>query len=163
MAGGRGGRPPKPTSLKVLNGNPGRRPLNKKEPKPKKGIPPCPQYLNTEARKEWKRISKQLFDLGLLTEIDRTALASYCIAFERWQHAEAKITSENLVMVTKTGYPIQNPYLCIANKAMEQMKGWLSEFGMTPSSRSRVTSSKEEETDPMEAFLNRAKKNKNKD
>lgn len=85
------GRPPKPTHLKVLEGNPGKRALNKNEPRPQAKIPSCPKHLDKEAKVEWKRISKQLLLLGLLTEVDRAALAAYCQAWSRWIYAEEKI------------------------------------------------------------------------
>ena len=64
------GRKPKPTAVKVLEGNPGKRSLNTAEPKPEKKAPRCPSWLEDEAKKEWKRMSKQLEQLGILTEID---------------------------------------------------------------------------------------------
>jgi phage terminase small subunit len=54
------GRPPKPTALKVLEGNPGKRPLNQNEPKPEKKAPNCPSWLLPDAKKEWRRLSKEL-------------------------------------------------------------------------------------------------------
>lgn len=86
------GRPPKPTHLKVLEGNPGKRAINKNEPKPQAKAPSCPAHLDKEAKAEWRRISKQLLQLGLLTEVDRAALAAYCQAWSRWVYAEEKIS-----------------------------------------------------------------------
>ena len=54
------GRKPKPTAVKVLEGNPGKRSLNTGEPKPEKKAPRCPAWLEDEAKKEWKRMAKQL-------------------------------------------------------------------------------------------------------
>ena len=51
------GRKPTPTAIKVLEGNPGKRPLNANEPKPKKKAPRCPSWLEDEAKKNG-RISK---------------------------------------------------------------------------------------------------------
>ena len=76
------GRKPKPTAVKVLEGNPGKRSLNTAEPKPEKKAPRCPSWLEDEAKKEWKRMSKQLEQLGILTEIDMAAFAGYCQACE---------------------------------------------------------------------------------
>ena len=67
------GRKPKPTRLKLITGNPGKRRLNEREPKPKAVVPRCPVELCDAAKKEWRRIGKQLAVLGLLTEIDRAA------------------------------------------------------------------------------------------
>ena len=64
------GRKPKPTAIKELEGNPGKRELNQNEPKPEKKAPRCPTWLEAEAKKEWKRLAKQLEQLGILTEVD---------------------------------------------------------------------------------------------
>jgi P27 family predicted phage terminase small subunit len=133
-----GGRKPKPTILKMLAGNPGRRPLNPNEPEPKRRIPPCPEVLQGEARKEWRRIAKKLFEAGLLTEIDGPALMGYCLAYGRLLDAEQKLRDFGSVAKAPSGYLVHSPYLAIANKALEQMRAFLVEFGMTPSSRSRV-------------------------
>ncbi len=133
------GRPPIPTALKVLAGNPGKRPLNANEPKPAQKIPSCPRHLGKEGRKEWRRISAQLLKLKLLTEIDRAALAGYCVAWERWVESEEALRKMGMLIKTPNGYPIVNPLLSVATGAMKQMKVFLTEFGMTPSSRSRVT------------------------
>ena len=129
---------PKPTALKLIEGNRGRRPL-KREPKPRPVVPKCPAHLNTPAKREWGRVSKVLHKLGLLTEIDRAQLALYCQAWGRWIEAEDALKKHGtIVKAPKTGWPIQSPYLAVANKAMEQMQRALSEFGMSPASRTRV-------------------------
>ena len=51
------GRKPKPTAVKKLEGNPGKRKLNTKEPVPAKGMPDCPEWLLPEAKKEWERLA----------------------------------------------------------------------------------------------------------
>lgn len=54
------GRKPKPTAMKELEGNPGKHPLNTSEPKPNKKAPACPKWLEPEAKKEWRRLAKQM-------------------------------------------------------------------------------------------------------
>jgi P27 family predicted phage terminase small subunit len=132
------GRKPKPTALKELAGNPGKRPLNQREPKPKTTLPPCPRHLSAEARKEWRRMGGELARMGVVTVVDRAALAAYCVAYARWADAEAQVTKLGTVVKTANGNLIQNPYLAVANRAMDQMMKAAGEFGMTPSSRSRV-------------------------
>jgi P27 family predicted phage terminase small subunit len=132
------GRKPKPTAAKELAGNPGKRPLNDREPKPAVKLPTCPAHLSAAARREWRRMGRQLLDLGVLTTVDRAVLAAYCVAYARWAEAEAQVSKLGLVVKTSAGNLIQNPYLSIANRAMEQTAKLASEFGMTPSSRSRV-------------------------
>lgn len=132
------GRKPKPTALKELAGNPGKRPLNEREPKPRAAVPTAPRHLTGEARKEWRRMGRELLALGVLTTVDRAALAAYCVAYARWADAEAQVTKLGTVVKTANGNLIQNPYLAVANRAMDQMMKAAGEFGMTPSSRSRV-------------------------
>lgn len=133
-----GGRKPKPTALKVLAGNPGHRPLNSAEPEPRRRMPFCPRVLQGEARREWHRMGKILFQAGLLTEIDGPGLMGYCLAYARLLDAEEKVREFGSVVKAPSGYLAHSPYLAIANKALEQMRAFLVEFGMTPSSRTRV-------------------------
>lgn len=142
------GRKPIPTNLHILRGNPGKRPLNENEPKPANEKPRCPSHLSEEAKKEWRRMSDKLHKLGLLTEIDGAALAAYCQAYGRWVEAEQNVKKYGMVMLSPDkGWPVQSPYLSIANKALEQMHKYLTEFGMTPSSRSRIVVSKQDKND----------------
>jgi P27 family predicted phage terminase small subunit len=152
---GKQGRKPTPTSLKALQGNPGKRPLNDQEPRPRTVLPRCPAHLSPEAKAEWKRVSKMLHRLGLLTEMDTTALALYCQTYSRWVEAEKKLASFGLLIKTSGDLPQQSPYLSIANKTFNQMRAMLVEFGMTPSSRSRlaVLPPQEEENDPFQKWL----------
>jgi phage terminase small subunit len=85
------GRKPKPTYLKILDGNPGRRPNNPGEPQPPRRAPTCPSHLCPAAKAEWKRLAAQLTVLRILTELDRAALAAYCQAYGRWVEAERKL------------------------------------------------------------------------
>lgn len=133
------GPAPKPTALRVLEGNPGKRPLSKDEPKPKLGIPKCPGWLELEAKREWKRIAVELERVGLLTVVDGAALAGYCQAYARWRQAEEIITRDGLTFETPNGYVQQRPEVSIAQKSLSLVKGFCSEFGLTPSARARMT------------------------
>lgn len=131
---------PRPTRIKELEGNPGRRPLPKNEPRPQipDEIPRAPSHLTREAKKEWKSMSLKLHTLGLLTDIDESALALYCQAYGRWVDAEEKLKKTGTVIKTTNGNIVQSPYLGIANTAMRDCHKYLIEFGMTPSSRTKV-------------------------
>jgi P27 family predicted phage terminase small subunit len=149
------GPAPKPTALNELAGNPGKRAKRANEPKPRKAntTPPVPSHLSDDAKKEWRRVAKELYGLGLLTSIDRTALAAYCETFVTWCDALAKCREMGMIVKTTNGNAIQNPYLSVASQAEKRMRGWLSEFGMTPSSRTRISVDAQEDADPYEAFL----------
>ena len=145
------GRKPKPTELKILEGNPGKRPLNLNEPKPNKKAPKCPDWLSDEAKNEWKRMSKQLEDLGLLTEIDMTSFAGYCQAYARWREAEEFINKHGTIVKTPSGYWQQVPQVSIAQTYLKIMNRFCEQFGLTPSSRSRIVSDStaDDTSDPM--------------
>ena len=81
------GRRPKPTRLKVLTGNPGKRPLNESEPRPEPVVPECPPELGEVARREWDRLAAELGPLRITTNLDRGALAAYCGAYALWAEA----------------------------------------------------------------------------
>lgn len=83
-------------------------------------------------------MSGLLVALGMMTQIDRSGLAAYCQAYARWVEAEESLAKRGTIVKTKAGNVIQNPYLAVANKAMDNMRKFLIEFGMTPASRSRV-------------------------
>ena len=113
-------------------------------------IPACPGHLQDEAKKEWRRISAELLALGLISKIDRAALSAYCAAWAEMVAAERKIAELNAadpeslpgcVMTTSTGYQQLSAWVILRNKAAERMMRFAAEFGMSPSSRSRVTAS----------------------
>ena len=133
------GRKPKPTTIRLLEGNPGKRAVNSREPTPPSGIPRCPKYLDKEARREWIRTSKVLHQMGLLSLADRTALAAYCVAYSRWLDSETQVKKFGAIVKSpEKGFPMKSPYLTIADQAMESMRKFMVEFGLTPSSRSRI-------------------------
>lgn len=149
------GRKPKPTALKVIEGNPGKRPLNQAEPKPENKAPKCPSWLEKEAKKEWRRMSKVLEALGILTEVDTAAFAGYCQAYARWKEAEEFLSKHGTIFKTPSGYIQQVPQVSIAQTYLKIMKDFCSEFGLTPSSRSRIVANEKltETDDPMERLL----------
>ncbi|MBQ9631798.1 MAG: phage terminase small subunit P27 family [Lachnospiraceae bacterium] len=150
------GRKPKPTALKELEGNPGKRPLNKNEPKPAKKAPSCPKWLDDEAKKEWRRLAPSMEKLGILTEADRTAFASYCQAYSRWKAAEEFMTnSGTTIFKTPSGYWQQLPQVSIAQTYLKIMNRIGEQFGLTPAARSRIIAGEgtDDSTDEMESLL----------
>jgi P27 family predicted phage terminase small subunit len=134
------GRKPKPTALKVLYGNPGKRTLPDNEPEPPREIPDPPDHLDEAAQKEWIRITELLSQLGLIAQLDMAGIAAYCVAFSRWADAERKVAKHGIIVMSPDKkFPMKSPYLCVAESAMEAMRKLLSEFGLTPSSRTRLS------------------------
>lgn len=147
------GPKPMPANIHVLRGNPSKLPASKllDGVHPPVEIPACPGHLQDEAKKEWRRISAELLALGLISKIDRAALSAYCAAWAEMVSAERKIAELNAsdpesmpgcVLTTSTGYQQLSAWVILRNKALDRMMRLASEFGMSPSSRSRVTASK---------------------
>ena len=133
------GRRPKPTRLKVITGNPGKRPLNEHEPRPEPQVPPCPSELSPAAQREWHRLVTELGALKLLTNLDRAALAAYCGAYALWAEAQEAIQKYGTMVKSPSGFPMQSPYIAVANRQAEIMMRIASEFGFTPAKRSRIS------------------------
>lgn len=92
--------------------------------------------------------------MGVLARVDRAAIAAYCISWSRWVEAEQQIRKFGPVIKSPNGYPVQNPHLAIANTAMGFMARWCAEYGMTASSRSRLTTTPDDlPADPLERLL----------
>ena len=148
------GFPPAPTAIKLLKGVQPKR-INKREALLPVDIPPIPTHLDEAAAAEWRRVCEHLAPAGLLTHADRAALAGYCVAWSRWVDAETHVRDEGTILKPKEGkkaYPVVNPYLRLADTAMKQMRDFLSDFGMSPASRSRIQVEKPEPLSDLEAF-----------
>jgi P27 family predicted phage terminase small subunit len=83
-------------------------------------------------------LARALHGMGVLTLIDRAALAAYCAAYGRWVEAEEKLKETPTLYKTPSGYVQQSPWLGIANKQLELMGRFMVELGITPAARSRV-------------------------
>lgn len=97
----------------------------------------CPPELGAIARQEWNRIVGELAALGILSKFDRGPLAIYCEAFATWIEATDGIHKYGTMIKSPNGYPVQSPWVAIANRAADTMLRLSSEFGFTPAARSR--------------------------
>lgn len=130
--------PPKPTALKQLQGNPGKRKANHREPQPNPKRPPPPKWLSEAARKQWDRVAKDLHDCGLLTYIDQLALALLCENYAMWYDAKLLVDVEGFFCRSDNGNLYQHPAVGAMNTAQKNLINLMREFGMTPSSRSTI-------------------------
>jgi P27 family predicted phage terminase small subunit len=148
------GPKPDPTVLKLIKGNPGRRPLNLDEAKPPVVIPEPPELLKGEALEEWQRITLLLADVGLIARLDRTVIAGYCKAWERWVECERMLETTGIIVRSPNGHPIYSPYLPAANKALDQLRQLADQIGLSGSARSRIRAGEPAiPADAAEAFL----------
>lgn len=155
---GKRGPAPKPTSLKKLQGNPGKRALPAGEPQPHVGerTPSVPAWLDDEAKAIWRRYARTLWEMRLLTEVDVEAFASLCEAMALYHTAVEKIQEEGAVQETKNGYTAQSGWMTVRNTALNDMQRLMKEFGMTPSSRAGLNLEPEQQEDDIGSFLARA-------
>ena len=149
------GRKPKPTAMKQLEGNPGKRKLNSNEPQPERTAPECPDWLSEEAKAEWHRLADVMEAMGILTEIDMAAFAGYCQSYARWKEAEEFITRHGAIVKTPSGYWQQVPQVSIAQQYLKDMHKFAEQFGLTPASRSRIVTDNGSDSsdDAMEQLL----------
>jgi len=132
------GPAPKPRALALLEGNPGKRPLNRYEPQPRLTRPKCPDYLDEAAKREWKRLVPILSRMRVLTEADGIALASLCQQYSLLQQSQAKLQKTGLLLKTKSGYVQPSPLVAIVANCVDQVNKLCREFGLTPASRTRI-------------------------
>lgn len=149
-----GGRRPKPTVVKMREGNPGKRPMSKTEPKPTGKLPKlAPKNWGKVAKKEYVRIKKAIDQLGAASSADIESLRLYCeAAADHTAACEAldladETSGRFYPVETKSGGLMWRPHPAIAAKANAEvrMKGWLVEHGLTPSARTKVSSAKDDE------------------
>lgn len=141
----------------MLEGNRGHQTLKPElEPQPRKTkkVPSPPRWLDKEAKKKWKQLARQLWQIGCLTEVDHDFLACFCQQYARWIQAEDQLKQEGLTITTTNGNIIQNPLVGAINKAQDQMRKFGVELGLSPSARSRIHVDKPEEDD-LERILSR--------
>lgn len=150
---------PKPAALKLLEGNPGKRSLNLADGiNPRVEIPSAPKHLGIEARKEWKRITPILEELGLVSGLDRAALALYCQTVGRLYEMEMAFNGKvdlNIAkgmnyhdavyatsfVTTPNGFEQQSVIYQLIKSHREQLNRYLMHFGLSPAARGRVQAS----------------------
>lgn len=162
------GRRPLPSAVKNLRGNPGKR-KNESEPDVLPGDPTMPVGLSEAAQQEWRDITPHLRTMGVLTPADGKALAAYCYTYNIWMMANKDVVKYGVMIdhpvFGRKGTPEEsvviarivkkNPAVAVANEALKTMKSYLVEFGMTPSSRSKLHVEKPNAVDAADAYFNK--------
>ncbi|WP_223563937.1 phage terminase small subunit P27 family [Pantoea agglomerans] len=152
------GRRPKPTPLKLVTGNPGKRAINKKEPKPAREIPSPPSHLTDEGKTAWGRLSVLLDGMGVLTVADAFALERLCDIYAEILVLREDIEAEGRTYKTETQQGDKltkaNPSVAMLADADRRFKSYLVEFGLTPAARSKVNvNGGKKEEDPLNQFF----------
>ncbi len=143
------GRKPTATATKKLTGNPGKRPLNEKEPQYPAGLPACPVILNDDGREVWNSVGSLLAERGVITEADALVLMLLCDAVSDLLAARRVIADDGIMLDDK-----RHPCMITIEKARKQIQSLASEFGLTPVSRTRVKAdTKPKQENPLKALL----------
>ena len=170
------GRKPKPTALRVAEGNPGKRPINAHEPKPRAKRPKMPLHLSEAARAEWRRVMRILAPMGIVTEAEADLLAMYADAYAHWVEESRAIYGprvdedgfplldddgmplrpEGTIVFSGNGTPMRNPRLVIIEKNLHLMGKCMTELGLTPSARARLVAPGSD-VDPLDKLLDKAR------
>ena len=142
-----------PTALKVATGNPGKRALNKKEPKPK-GKLTQPKTLSPLASTLWKRVVQAMPD-GVFTQADEAALAAYCEAYANLLTATQEINRSGMFSVGSQGQTIVHPAVRIQADSSRIIASLGARIGFDPISRSNIVTDEEEAgDDPFSGLIN---------
>jgi P27 family predicted phage terminase small subunit len=142
------GRKPKPTAKKELAGNPGKRALNKSEPKFSeitKDIDP-PEWMSELAATMWKMVVPELLREHVIALTDLHNVEAFCTAYSKWRMAEKSVQDFGIVVQSSQGSPMKNPALTAANEAMRQMVTFGSMLGLDPASRTRLIGGNKQRT-----------------
>ncbi len=151
------GRKPKPTAIKVLTGNPGRRPLNRAEPQPTEADIRVPKgRLPEDGKRLWRALAGQLTRLGVLKATDLPALEMLCLHYAVARQAWEIVDEEGIEVEqeTLTGTIIKKrPAASVFRENSMAFKSYLTEFGLTPSSRVRIKADGQEKEKTLAELL----------
>lgn len=109
--------------------------------------PTCPKCLKGEARREWRRIVKQLLAAGILQMPDRALLSAWCEAWADFCKCVEDLAVTGSLISTPNGVA-KNPLISVKNAAVERMVKLAGQFGFSPAARSRIKSSESKTDEP---------------
>lgn len=175
------GPKPLPANVHLLRGNPSKIPFGDLAAslQVEVELPSLPRHLLPEAKKEWKRIAPELLRYGVVSKLDRAALALYVQEWAwltwheeelqreirlaetkqaEWEAQEAEKAaaasalgetyvpatyagSNGFLLPTPNGSFTYNPHWVARNKHAAGVDKYLASFGLSPSSRGRVSPS----------------------
>lgn len=131
-----------------MRGNPGRRPLNPLEPQPAKVIPEPLECLSPAALAHYDRLAGLLDDVGIITKLDGVALSVLAQAIADYEEANRTLARDGFLYTTDSGEKIKSPWILIRKQAFEAITKFAGEFGLTASSRPRLSVSLKDRKNP---------------
>jgi P27 family predicted phage terminase small subunit len=157
---GQRGRPKQPTALRILRGNPGKRPIPENEPQPAADAIEPPAWVTGPALDKWHEVVPKLVAMGLMTNADTDTIGHYCVTFVEWlKHLGLCQRGADIIVMKdeagKVRYAQVSPSATLVHKMGAQLLKIAREFGMTPSSRTGIASNEAGQNDPLAAFLSK--------
>jgi len=132
------GRKPLPTSLKKLRGTLRPHRAIAGEPKVPTSVPTPPEWLSPDARREWDRITPKLVAAGLVSQLDLGVLVGYVTAWGDLCEANRTLQQFGSTYITERGVIVLHPMLKVVERSRQALRAFASEFGLSPSARTRV-------------------------
>lgn len=151
------GRPRKPTALKVVHGTKRKDRQIPNEPKPSGSLSvEPPEWLSDKAEPWWHRVRPILVGMQVATDADPIAVGMLCDALAEYVAARDDVLKEGATYdctTEKGGTMIRaHPSVAIAADAWRRAKLMLTEFGLTPASRAKVSTAVPGPADPLEEW-----------
>ena len=133
------GRKPKPTALKELAGNPGKRKLNKSEPAgtPVESAEP-PAILNDHAKEIWAATLTAFAGTNVIRSLDLVTLTVFCQAVGTWHLAETKLAESAHVGENRHGEEVVSAWYKVSVKAAQQIAVFGAKLGLSPADRACI-------------------------
>jgi P27 family predicted phage terminase small subunit len=149
---------PKPTAIKLAEGNASKQKLSAKEPKGgafKQLTPPA--YLPDEAKPVWAEIVSEFMALDLLQSVDTAKLTIYCrdVAVVRRLMQELSTEGDTFQGISKAGMAYQqlNAKATLFHQCFTRIQKLGAEFGDSPSARARLGRLMDDDKDELDGFL----------
>jgi len=156
------GRPPKPTSQQIAEGDPRKKGVRKlrqqleAEPKAQSGLPECPRHLSGRAKKAWTFWKIELEVMKLDCRPDAMMLEGACVNYARAVEADIEIALDGISLRTPlldrrgevVGVEVRtHPAVKVSNASWRNVRAFCSEFGLSPVSRTRLAIEKSDTSD----------------
>ena len=100
--------------------------------------PTPPENLDGEALLEWNRVCDELAELGALQKADRAALVLYVTTWAIHHEMMRHVEKHGAVVKWPNGVVGGSPYYKTSRECVAQLRGLLTDLGLTPLSRSKV-------------------------
>lgn len=137
------GPKPKPSAVKNLTGNPGKRAVNKREPKPDKVVK-RPRAMERLPRRFWDEYAPELERLGILTGVDVPVMQSVAEDYGFMLEAAKQLHEDGLTVEGREGLK-KHPLWQVYRDSRDGLRKGAALFGMDPSARTRMQTPAEAE------------------